>query len=109
MEPIDANYDEDQVPAYTLPDPLVLASGEPVVDAATWTRKRRPEILQLFKTHVYGEMPSPLADARWEIFVGVPTSIRVCSSDYVLNYNRIDPLSCRFFLRRFTARRRDYD
>ena len=67
MEPTDANYDEDQVPAYTLPDPLVMASGEPVADAATWIQKRRPEILQLFKTHVYGEMPGPLADARWEI------------------------------------------
>ena len=67
MEPTDANYDEDQVPAYTLPDPLVMANGEPIADAATWTQKRRPEILQLFKTHVYGEMPGPLADARWEI------------------------------------------
>ena len=67
MEPTDANYDEDQVPAYTLPDPLAMASGEPIADAATWTQKRRPEILQLFKTHVYGEMPGPLADARWEI------------------------------------------
>ena len=67
MEPTNANYDEDQVPAYTLPDPLVMANGEPIADAATWTQKRRPEILQLFKTHVYGEMPGPLADARWEI------------------------------------------
>ena len=65
MEPTDANYDEDQVTAYTLPDPLAMASGEPIADAATWPQKRRPEILQLFKTHVYGEMPGPLADARW--------------------------------------------
>ena len=55
MEPTDANYDEDQVPAYTLPDPLVMASGEPVADAATWIQTRRPEILQLFKPNVYGD------------------------------------------------------
>ena len=67
MKFTEANYDEDQVPAYTLPDPLVMPNGESVVDAATWIQKRRPEILQLFKTHVYGEMPGPATDARWEI------------------------------------------
>ena len=53
------NYDETKVPKYQLPDPLVLLSGDKVTDAKTWTTKRRPEILQLFKTQVYGEMPAP--------------------------------------------------
>ncbi|MCH7726471.1 MAG: acetylxylan esterase, partial [Planctomycetes bacterium] len=39
------------------PDPLVLASGEKVTDAKTWRTKRRPEILKLFQTYVYGTMP----------------------------------------------------
>ena len=41
MPPSEANYDEAKVPSYTLPDPLILASGEPVADAATWTEMHR--------------------------------------------------------------------
>ena len=52
------NYDESKVPRYRLPDPLTLLSGEKVADAKTWVAKRRPEILQLFKTQVYGTMPA---------------------------------------------------
>jgi hypothetical protein len=51
------NYDESKVPKYALPDPLVLQSGEKVTDAQTWRTKRRPEILRLFQTHVYGRSP----------------------------------------------------
>jgi hypothetical protein len=56
-QPPDANYDESKVPAYTLPDPLVLENGEPVRDAATWKNRRRPELLRLFEDHVYGRSP----------------------------------------------------
>ena len=52
------NYDEDKVPPYTLPDPLVMASGEKVTSAEMWRTKRRPEILELFRTHVYGRSPA---------------------------------------------------
>jgi hypothetical protein len=53
----ETNYDESKVPKYKLPDPLVLSTGERVVDKATWQKKRRPEILQLFEMHVYGKAP----------------------------------------------------
>lgn len=52
-----ANYDESKIPAYTLPDALVMANGKPVTDAKTWEKKRRPEILELFRTEVYGHEP----------------------------------------------------
>ena len=65
MPPSEVNYDEAKVPPYSLPDPLTMASGEPVADAATWPEVRRPEILQLFKTHVFGEMPGPLSSIRF--------------------------------------------
>ena len=65
MPPSEANYDEAKVPLYSLPDPLTMASGEPVADAAAWTEVRRPETLQLFKTHVFGEMPGPLPSIRF--------------------------------------------
>jgi hypothetical protein len=53
-----ANYDESKVPAYTLPDPLVLNNGTPVRDADTWRTKRRPELLELFAREVYGRTPA---------------------------------------------------
>ncbi len=47
-------YDEEKVPEYTLPDPLVMLDGQKVTDVNTWKQKRRPEILKLFEEHVYG-------------------------------------------------------
>jgi hypothetical protein len=49
-----ANYDEAKVPSFTLPNPLVMLNGEKVKDVNTWKQKRRPEILKLFETNVYG-------------------------------------------------------
>ena len=46
----DTNYDEARVPKYTLPDPLTLKNGERVRDARTVQSRRRPEILELYRT-----------------------------------------------------------
>ena len=51
------NYREDKVPEYTLPGLLVMCNGTQVTDARTWQTKRRPEILELFRKHVYGRAP----------------------------------------------------
>lgn len=51
------NYDENALPAYTLPELLVAEDGQPIKTAEDWTVKRRPEILRLFETHVYGRAP----------------------------------------------------
>jgi len=56
-QPSETNYDESKVPEYTLPDPLRMADGRPVADAAAWRDRRRPEILELFREHVYGRAP----------------------------------------------------
>ncbi len=61
-----ANYDESKVPAYTLPDPLTLSSGEKVNDAQAWRHRRRPEIIKLFEQHVYGKVPGKPKDLRFE-------------------------------------------
>ncbi len=61
------NYDEAKVPPYTLPDPLVLRSGERVNTPEQWRDLRRPEILKLFETTVYGRMPGRLARQRFEV------------------------------------------
>lgn len=51
------NYDESQVPAYVLPGPADDHRGKKVTDAGTWTSERRPELLSLFETEVYGKAP----------------------------------------------------
>ncbi len=61
------NYDESKVPPYTLPDPLVMANGAPVKTTQQWRARRRPEILRLFETHVYGRMPARPVQQRFEV------------------------------------------
>jgi len=61
-------YDESKVPQYSLPDPLVMLNGEKVTDTKTWKEKRRPEILKLFETHVYGRtMVGRPKEMTWEV------------------------------------------
>ena len=52
-----ANYDEAKVPKYELPDPLTMQDGTKVKSASDWVEKRRPEVLELFREHVYGHSP----------------------------------------------------
>jgi hypothetical protein len=61
------NYDEAQVLPYTLPDPLVLANGQPVTDALTWNSKRRPELLQLFAEQMYGHSPARPGNLKFTV------------------------------------------
>ncbi len=55
---IPVNYTEAKGGDYTLPEALVLASGEPVADAAAWETKRRPEVVKIFEENEYGRAPS---------------------------------------------------
>jgi hypothetical protein len=50
-------YREADVPKYELPDPLLCADGTRVTTREQWEAKRRPEILELFRKHVYGRSP----------------------------------------------------
>ena len=63
----DANYDESRVGTFSLPDPLVLSGGERVKTAADWEKRRRPEILRLFETNVYGRTPGKPAGMAFEL------------------------------------------
>ena len=73
-----ANYDEDKVPDYTLPDPLIFEGGTKVENPALWER-RRAEILSLFETQVYGKMPGAAAGMHFETrFVNGDASEGIC-------------------------------
>ncbi|MBI5832749.1 MAG: acetylxylan esterase [Armatimonadetes bacterium] len=51
--------DEANVPAYALPPVLVASDGSPVRSAEDWVQRRRPEVMELFRSVVYGRTPAP--------------------------------------------------
>lgn len=52
-----ANYDESKVPSYTLPDVLLCKDGTKVTTKEIWEQKRRPELLEMFTTYMFGKAP----------------------------------------------------
>ncbi|MGD9723792.1 MAG: acetylxylan esterase [Pirellulales bacterium] len=62
-----ANYDESKLPPYTLPDPLTMNDGRQVASAAMWRQQRRPELLELFETNVYGRRPPMWQAMRFRV------------------------------------------
>ena len=62
------NYDQDDVPPYTLPDPLAMQDGRRVRTAEAWYDERRDEIINLFKDNIYGRVPEDdLPKIIWEV------------------------------------------
>ena len=60
-------YDEAKVPKFTLPEVLALRSGERVRDAKSWNTRRRPEILAVYQTEVFGKSPAKPAKLNYEV------------------------------------------
>ena len=61
------NYDEDKVPEFVLPDPLLTFGGKEIKTIEAWENERRPELLDFFTQHVYGKVPSELAISSFKI------------------------------------------
>ena len=61
------NYDETKVPAYTLPDPLVMNDGTPVNSVEKWEGERRAELLELFRSEIYGRSPARRAGQDYKV------------------------------------------
>lgn len=53
-----ANYEESKVPDLILPDPFVSLKGKLISTRQDWEEIRRPEILDLFRDNVYGNIPA---------------------------------------------------
>jgi hypothetical protein len=62
------NYDQSDIPPYTLPDPLTMQDGRKVTSADMWYKERRPELVNLFKDNIYGRVPEDkLPKIIWEV------------------------------------------
>ena len=61
-----ANYDESKVGDHPLPELLLCEDGTKVIDSSVWITKRRPEILDLFATYVYGKFPPAESEITYE-------------------------------------------
>ncbi|MGI6455813.1 MAG: alpha/beta hydrolase family protein [bacterium] len=66
-QPEGTNYDESKVPQYELPDPLTMSDGTKVTTAEQWKNQRRPELLKLFETHVYGKTPEQEIPMQYDV------------------------------------------
>jgi hypothetical protein len=62
------NYDEDQVGRYTLPDPFVCNDGTRATNAETWFAKRRPEILESYRSEIFGRSPDAGTNVAFNIW-----------------------------------------
>ena len=60
------NYDEAKVPAYTLPELLVMSNGQRVRGAADWTM-RREEIRSLLESKMFGRAPTRQAETTFAL------------------------------------------
>jgi hypothetical protein len=58
---------DPEMPTYTLPDPLVAADGRKITTAEEWRTKRRPEVLELFRKHIYGRVPDTPYEKRFRV------------------------------------------
>ncbi len=54
---VEFNYYEEKVPAYTLPDIFTTIDGKKISSQRQWDNVRRDEILELFRTNVFGRVP----------------------------------------------------
>lgn len=52
------NYYEEKVPSFILPEVLTANNGRVISTKGDWMKIRRPEILELFRTNVFGRVPT---------------------------------------------------
>ena len=65
--PPGTNVDESKVPAYTLPDPLLMSNGNRVKNVTEWNSLQRPYIYYLFEENVYGKYPLQPVNIHFKI------------------------------------------
>src|SRR5690349_3152780 len=68
------NYVEANVPEYTLPDPLKTKDGVTIRTAEQWPQ-RRAEILELFRSEVYGCRPGKPQELKFDVVEDNPKAL----------------------------------
>ena len=48
------NYEEEKIPSFILPDVLTSVNRKKITQNKEWMNLRRPEVLELFTSQVYG-------------------------------------------------------
>ncbi len=54
----EVNYDESSIPPYELPELLTAINGQKITNSKDWEKLRRPELLELFTSQVFGRVPA---------------------------------------------------
>ena len=60
------NYDEAKVPDFVPPDPLTMNDGRKVTTVKQWENQRRPELLEIFSSQMYGRTPKDKIKVTYE-------------------------------------------
>jgi len=55
----DVIYSESAVPFYELQNPLVTVEGKTITTQSEWLTNRRPQLMGIFATTLYGKVPDP--------------------------------------------------
>ncbi|MFA6838668.1 MAG: acetylxylan esterase [Dysgonamonadaceae bacterium] len=71
----DVNYDESKVPEYVLPELLKGSDGKKITNVKEWEKIRRPELMELFATQVYGRTPLDTIDVSYELLTENPKAL----------------------------------
>lgn len=84
------NYDETKVIPYTLPEVLKTQSGKNIKSVSQWEKIRRPEVLKVFESEVYGKTPITKLPATFTVISedrnalggkAIRKEIKICFSD----------------------------
>jgi WD40-like Beta Propeller Repeat len=67
VSPLAANFDEEKVKPYELPDPLVLKNGRRIKTSEGWWKQRRPELVEIFDKEIYGRAPRETPKVIWQV------------------------------------------
>ncbi|MFA6702997.1 MAG: acetylxylan esterase [Dysgonamonadaceae bacterium] len=71
----DVNYDESKVPEYVLPELLKGSDGKKITNVKEWEKIRRPELMELFATQVFGRTPLDTIDVSYELLTENPKAL----------------------------------
>ncbi|MDR0757088.1 MAG: acetylxylan esterase [Tannerella sp.] len=71
----EVNFDELKIPSYVLPDVLQCSDGKKVTTVQQWEQVRRPELLEMFASQMYGRTPEDRIAVTYETLTENPNAM----------------------------------